>query len=87
MKRVSVRTIRAAKGSNTDVIKLIIRHFRRHIIFRCLTHHIGADGHDHVFVDADLGDQAVSALLSAIFSFRLKEPPSSFLAVKSPHPG
>lgn len=86
MKRVPVRTIRAAKESDTDAIKSIIQHFRRYIIFRCLIHRIGADGHDHVFVDADLWDQAVSALLSAIFSFRLKEPPSSFLTVKSPRP-
>ena len=86
MKRVPVYTICAAKESDTDAIKSIIQHFRRYIIFRCLIHRIGADGHDHVFVDADLWDQAVGALLSAIFSFRLKEPPSSFLTVKSPRP-
>lgn len=38
MKRVPVRTIRAAKESDTDAIKSIIRHFRPYIIFRCLTH-------------------------------------------------
>lgn len=87
MKRVPVCIIRAAKGSDTDAIKSIIRHFRPYIIFRCLSHRTGADGHDRVFVDANLRDQAVSALLSAIFAFQLKEPPSSFLTMKRPRPG
>ena len=87
MKRVPVRTICAAKESDTDAIKSIIRHFKPYIIFRCLSHRTGADGHDHVFVDADLRDQAVSALLSAIFAFQLKEPPSSFLTMKRQRPG
>lgn len=78
MKRVPVCIIRAAKESDTDAIKSIIRHFRPHIIFRCLSYRTGADGHDHVFVDADLRDQAISALLSAIFTFHFKSPPDNF---------
>ena len=87
MKRVSVYTICAAQESDTDAVRLIVQHFRRYIAARCLTHCIGADGHDRVFIDVDLWNQAISALLSAICSFRLKEPPSNFLAVKSPRPG
>ena len=86
MKRVPVYTIRAAKEPDTDVVRLIVQHFRRYIVARCLSHCIGADVYDHVFVDVDLWDQAVSALLSAIFTFRLKELPSSFLTTKSPRP-
>ena len=86
MKRVPIYTIRAAKESDTDAIKAVIWHFRSYITFRCLSHRIGADGHDHIFVDVDLWDQAISALLSAIFTFRLKELPSSFLTTKSPRP-
>ena len=78
MKRVPVCIIRAAKESDTDATKSIIRHFRPHIIFRCLSYCTGADGHDHVFVDADLRDQAISALLSAIFTFHFKSPPDNF---------
>ena len=78
MKRVPVCIIRAVKESDTDAIKSIIRHFRPHIIFRCLSYRTGADGHDHVFVDADLRDQAISALLSAIFTFHFKIPPDNF---------
>lgn len=87
MKCVPVYAIRAAKKSDTDAVRLIVRHFRRYIAAQCLSHCIGADGHDRVFIDVDLWDQAISALLSAIFSFRLKEPPSNFFTVKSPRPG
>lgn len=87
MKCVPVYAIRAAKESDTDAVRLIVQHFRRYIAAQCLIHCIGTDGHDRVFIDVDLRDQAVSALLSAIFSFRLKEPPSNFLAVKSPRLG
>lgn len=58
MKRVPVCTICAAKESDMGAIKSIIRHFKRHITLRCLTYHIGADGHDHIIVDVDLRDQA-----------------------------
>ena len=78
MKRVPFATINTAKESDADAIKWIVRYFRRYMILRCLTHHIGADGHDHVIIDADLWDQAVSNLLSAIFRFHFKEPPDNF---------
>ncbi len=78
MKRVPFAAINTAKESDADAIKWIVRHFKRHITLRCLTYRIGADGHDHVFVDADLRDQAISALLSAIFAFHFKSPPDNF---------
>lgn len=78
MKRVPFATINAAKKSDTDAIKWIVRHFRRYIIFRCLIHRTGTDGHDHVIVDDDLWNQAISSLLSAIFTFHFKSPPDNF---------
>lgn len=78
MKQVSFYTIFAAKKSDIDAIKTIVQHFRRYIILRCLTHRTGTDGHDHVIIDVDLLDQAIGALLSAIFTFRFKSPPDNF---------
>lgn len=78
MKRVSFHTIFAAKKSDIDAIKTIVQHFNRYIILRCLTHRTGTDGHDHVIIDIDLWDQAVSNLLSAIFRFHFVEPPDNF---------
>lgn len=78
MKRVSFHTVFAAKKSDIDAIKTIVQHFKRCIILRCLTHRTGADGHDHIIVDVDLRDQAIGALLSAIFTFRFKSPPDNF---------
>ena len=78
MKRVSFYTIFAAKTSNIDAIKIIVQHFKHYIMLRCLTHCTGADGHDHIIVDTDLWDQAISSLLSAIFTFHFKSPPDNF---------
>lgn len=78
MKQVPFYTIFAAKKSDIDAIKTIIQHFKRYIILRCLTHRTGADGHDHIIVDVDLRDQAIGALLSAIFTFHFKSPPDNF---------
>lgn len=78
MKRVPFATINTAKESDADAIKWIVQHFKRHITLRCLTYRTGADGHDHVIIDVDLWDQAISALLSAIFTFHFKSPPDNF---------
>ena len=78
MKRVSFYTIFVAKKSDIDAIKTIVQHFKRYIILRCLTHRTGTDGHDHVIIDVDLRDQAIGALLSAIFTFHFKSPPDNF---------
>ncbi len=78
MKQVSFYTILAAKKSDIDAIKTIVQHFKRYIILRCLTYRTGTDGHDHVIVDVDLWNQAIGALLSAIFTFHFKSPPDNF---------
>ena len=83
MKRVSFYTIFAAKTSNIDAIKIIVQHFKHYIMLRCLTHCTGADGHDHIIVDTDLWDQAISSLLSAILRSASKTHPTIFRHEKS----
>lgn len=78
MKRVPFSIIQAAKASDTEAVDFIRRHFESYIASQCLTSCTDEYGNTHSFIDDDLRYQAETAMLSAIFSFRFREPPDNF---------
>jgi len=78
MRRVSFSIIEAAKNCDTEAINLIRQHFEGYIASQCLCRYTDENGDTRSYVDIDLRYQAETAMLSAIFSFRFKEPPDDF---------
>lgn len=78
MNRIPFSIIEAAKKSDAEAIDFIRRHFEKYIASQCLINCSDEYGNTHSYVDEDLRYQAEAALLSAIFSFQFKEPPTEF---------
>lgn len=78
MKRIPFPVIEAAKRYDVEAIDFIRRHFEGYIASCCMNSYTDQYGNAKAFVDDDLRCQAETALLSAIFSFRFKEPPDDF---------
>lgn len=78
MKRVPFSIIAAAKRSDAEAIDFIRRHFEGYIANRCLTTYMDQYGNTKSSVDDDLRYHADIALLSAIFTFQFRDPPSNF---------
>ena len=78
MKRVPFSLIEAAKNCDVEAVDFIRRHFEGYIASRCLCSYTDEYGATRSFVDIDLCYQAETAMLSAIFSFRFREPPDDF---------
>ena len=78
MRRVPFSIIEAAKSYDTEAVDFIRRHFEGYIASQCLSSYTDDYGGTRSFVDEDLRYRAEAAMLSAIFSFRLKEPPDDF---------
>ena len=78
MRRVPFSIIEAAKKCDAEAVDFIRRHFEGYIASRCLMYYTDEHGNPRSYVDADLHYQAETAMLSAIFTFRFKEPPPDF---------
>ncbi len=79
MRRVPFSIIEAAKNCDTEAVDLIRHHFEGYIASQCLCNYTDENGYTHSYVDVDLRYQAETAMLSAIFSFRFREPPDEFI--------
>lgn len=78
MRRVPFSIIEAAKKCDAEAVDFIRRHFEGYIASHCLMYYTDEHGNPRSYVDVDLHYQAETAMLSAIFSFRFKEPPPDF---------
>lgn len=79
MKNVPFPIIKAAKESDTEAIDFIRRHFESYIASRCLCGCTDEYGNIRSYADDDLRYRAEAAMLSAIFTFRFREPPDDFM--------
>ena len=79
MKQVPFSIIEAAKNCDAEAVDFICRHFEGYIASQCLCNYTDEYGVVRSFVDTDLRYQAEAAMLSAIFTFRFKEPPDNFI--------
>ena len=79
MKRVPFPIIEAAKQCDTEAVNFIRRHFAGYIVSRSLRHYGDQHGNEKNFLDDELLYHAETAMLSAIFTFRFKDPPDDFM--------
>ena len=78
MRRVPFSIIEAAKNCDAEAVDFIRQHFEGYIASRCLCSYTDENGTTRSLVDIDLRYQAETAMLSAIFSFRFREPSDDF---------
>lgn len=71
--------IEAAKQHDVEAADVILRHYEGYMLYKSLNEYEDELGNIHSCVDDDLYYQARGALLSAIFSFRFREPPDDFV--------
>ena len=79
MKRVPFPIIEAAKQCDTEAVDFIRRHFAGYIVSSSLKHYSDQYGGEKRFLDDELHYHAEAAMLSAIFTFRFKDPPDDFM--------
>lgn len=79
MKRVPFPIIEAAKQCDTEAVDFIRRHFAGYIVSRSLRRYSDQYGNEKSFLDDELHYHAETAMLSAIFTFRFKDPPDDFM--------
>lgn len=78
MKYIPAPVIRAAQAYDNEAVGFVLRHFEGYITSRCLSSYTDEDGNEHTLVDDDLHYQAIRALLSALGTFKFREPPENF---------
>lgn len=76
MKRVPFAIIQAAQSGDTEAINYIFQHFEGYIASHSQVYDEG-EGRSHV--DEELRYLATAALSTAIFQFKLRDPPEKFI--------
>lgn len=79
MKYIPFSVIEAAQKYDTEAVDIILRHFEGYMVSKSLNTCMDEYGNMQSVIDDDLYYQAKNALLSAIFTFRFKEPPDDFV--------
>lgn len=79
MKYIPFSVIAAAQQNDIEAADIILRHFEGYMMSKSLNSCIDKYGNMKSIVDDDLYYQAKKALLSAIFTFRFREPPDDFI--------